>query len=42
MRRIFPLLALALIAPATAGAAPPAAGWTIPIEVKKKDRKSVV
>src|SRR5438093_5228367 len=35
MRRIFPLLALALLVPATAGAAPPAAGWKIPIEVKK-------
>ena len=35
MRRIFPLLALALIAPVTAGAAPPAAGWKIPIQVKK-------
>jgi zinc protease len=28
------LLALALLIPATAGAAPPAAGWKIPIEVK--------
>jgi len=35
MRRIFRLLALALLVPATAGAAPPAAGWKIPIEVKK-------
>jgi predicted Zn-dependent peptidase len=29
------LLALAFLIPATAGAAPPAAGWKIPIEVKK-------
>src|SRR2546427_12462070 len=35
MRRIFHLLALALLVPTTAGAAPPAAGWKIPIEVKK-------
>src|SRR2546427_4046914 len=35
MRRIFPLLAVALLVPATAGAAPPAAGWKIPIEAKK-------
>src|SRR3989449_2817555 len=35
MRRISPLLALALLVPATAGAALPAAGWKNPIEVKK-------
>jgi len=35
MRGSVQLLALALFIPATAGAAPPAAGWKIPIEVKK-------
>jgi predicted Zn-dependent peptidase len=35
MRRIFPLLALALLVPVTTGAAPPAAAWRIPIEVRK-------
>jgi zinc protease len=36
MRRIFRLLALAFLVPATAGAAPPpAVGWKVPIEVKK-------
>jgi predicted Zn-dependent peptidase len=35
MRRLFRLLALTLFVPATVGAAPRAAGWKIPIEVKK-------
>jgi len=35
MRRIFRLLALAFMLPATVAAGPPVAGWKIPIEVKK-------
>src|SRR5712692_6069246 len=35
MRRFSCLLALALLMPARAGAALPAAGWRIPVEVKK-------